>query len=64
MSTEHGRVDSWIEKLLGCSHLTEAEVQELCGKAREILINEANVQPVKCPVTGKEAAAAEGAGGE
>ena len=28
-----------------------AQVKNLCDKAREILIEESNVQPVKCPVT-------------
>jgi len=31
--------------------LSENEVQELCSKAREILMKEQNVQPVRCPVT-------------
>jgi len=31
--------------------LSENEVLALCDKAREILIEESNVQPVKCPVT-------------
>ena len=45
------RLDGWIERLMQCKHLSEAEVQELCGKAREILGKEGNVQPVRCPVT-------------
>jgi serine/threonine-protein phosphatase 2A catalytic subunit len=45
------KIDSWLEKLMVCKHLTEKEVQELCVKAREILSKEQNVQPVKCPVT-------------
>lgn len=28
-----------------------SQVKNLCDKAREILIEESNVQPVKCPVT-------------
>jgi len=31
--------------------VTENEVKLLCDKAREILINESNVQPVRSPVT-------------
>lgn len=27
-----GKIDSWIERLLKCEYLTEAEVQELCVK--------------------------------
>lgn len=44
-------VDGWIEKLKRGENLTEAEARELCNKAKEILANEKNVQPVKCPVT-------------
>lgn len=44
-------VDAWIEKLMGCNCLSENEVEMLCEKARSILINESNVQAVKCPVT-------------
>ena len=45
------KVDSWLERLMVCKHLTEMEVLELCTKAKEILSKETNVQPVKCPVT-------------
>ena len=44
-------LDAWIEKLYSCKPLTEHEVKLLCDKAKEILIDESNVQPVKCPVT-------------
>jgi hypothetical protein len=44
-------LDAWIEKLYSCKPLTEHEVKLLCDKAREILIEESNVQPVRCPVT-------------
>jgi serine/threonine-protein phosphatase 6 catalytic subunit len=40
-----------IERLMDCKYLKESEVAELCAKAREILIQEKNVQPVVCPVT-------------
>jgi len=46
-----GEVDQWIEKLYECEHLSEAAVAKLCASARDILIQEANVQPVRCPVT-------------
>lgn len=29
---DHGTLDAYIEKLMQCKHLTEAEVQELCNK--------------------------------
>ena len=44
-------VDGWIEKLFDGKTLTEQEVVQLCDKAREVLIEESNVQPVRCPVT-------------
>jgi len=51
MLQTYNTLDGWIERLMDCKHLTEQEVEELCVKAREILIKEQNVQPVKCPVT-------------
>ena len=44
-------LDEYIETLLQCKHLSEANVKKLCDKAREVLSNESNVQPVSCPVT-------------
>ena len=44
-------VDRHVELQLNCKLLSENEVLALCDKAREILIEESNVQPVKCPVT-------------
>ena len=44
-------IDGYIESLLTCKPLTEAEVKALCLKAQEIFVEESNVQPVKCPVT-------------
>lgn len=44
-------LDNQIERLMQCKLLTSEEVFDLCGKAREILSKEENVQPVKCPVT-------------
>lgn len=49
--TDTSKVDGWLEKLLACKHLTEAEVLELCSKAQEILAKELSVQQVRCPVT-------------
>jgi len=48
---EVATVDAWAAKLLGGQYLTEMEVVQLTSKAREILMKEQNVQPVKCPVT-------------
>jgi len=44
-------LDRQIEQLLECKYLSEAEVKSLCEHAREILVEEWNVYPVKCPVT-------------
>ena len=40
-----------IEQLTRCEPITEDEVKRLCLKAREILVEEANVQVVDSPVT-------------
>mmetsp|Transcript_3371 Transcript_3371/g.3539 ORF Transcript_3371/g.3539 Transcript_3371/m.3539 type:complete len:311 (+) Transcript_3371:204-1136(+) len=44
-------LDAWIEKLFTCKPLTEHEIKLLCAQAREILLEESNVQPVRSPVT-------------
>ncbi len=44
-------LDKHIEQLLRCEPLPEADVKALCEKAKEILAEESNVQPVRCPVT-------------
>ncbi|KAL1745819.1 Metallo-dependent phosphatase-like protein [Schizophyllum fasciatum] len=44
-------LDRQIAQLQKCEIITEAEVQRLCLKAREILIEEGNVQHVDSPVT-------------
>jgi len=44
-------LDRQIEHLRECKFLPEAEVKVLCDQARAILMEEWNVQPVKCPVT-------------
>ncbi|RHZ22742.1 hypothetical protein DYB26_014960, partial [Aphanomyces astaci] len=44
-------LDAWCEKLLTCQPLSEPEVVRLCARAKEVLRNESNVQPVRCPVT-------------
>ena len=40
-----------ISTLMNCQLLKENQVKFLCDKAREILVEESNVQPVKAPVT-------------
>lgn len=42
---------SQIERLMRCEQLTEGEVKMLCSKAKEILVQEGNVQNIDAPVT-------------
>jgi len=44
-------LDRQIEQLRDCNIVSEHQVRELCHKAREILIEESNVQLVDSPVT-------------
>ncbi|KAI8321218.1 Metallo-dependent phosphatase [Martensiomyces pterosporus] len=44
-------LDRQIEQLRRCEIISENEVKELCNKAREIFIEESNVQRVDAPVT-------------
>jgi serine/threonine-protein phosphatase 4 catalytic subunit len=44
-------VDMCIEQLKKCELLKENEVKILCAKAKEVLIEEGNVQRVEAPVT-------------
>lgn len=44
-------LDRQIEQLKKCEIIKEAEVKALCAKAREILIEESNVQRIDSPVT-------------
>lgn len=49
-------LDRQIEQLRRCEYIKEAEVKALCAKAREILVEESNVQRVDAPVTVRGAA--------
>lgn len=44
-------LDKAIEQLRACRPIPESQVREFCFKAREILIEEANVVRVDAPVT-------------
>lgn len=44
-------LDRQIEQLKRCEIIRETEVKALCAKAREILVEEGNVQRVDSPVT-------------
>ncbi|KAG6517953.1 hypothetical protein ZIOFF_021353 [Zingiber officinale] len=50
-SSSHDNLDEQIEQLMQCKPLSEQEVRVLCQKAKEVLMQESNVQPVKSPVT-------------
>jgi len=50
-ASDIANLDKQIEQLLECKPLPEAEVKNLCDKAKEILSEESNVQPVRAPVT-------------
>jgi len=43
-------LDEWIESLKKGKYLSENDVKKLCKMAKEILIEESNVQPVSSPV--------------
>ena len=47
----HSDLDRQIDQLKRCDFLKESEVKALCAKAREILVDESNVQRVDAPVT-------------
>ncbi|XP_016987577.1 serine/threonine-protein phosphatase 4 catalytic subunit-like [Drosophila rhopaloa] len=49
--TDQSDLDRQIEQLQRCEYITEAEVKALCAKAREILMEESNVQRLDSPVT-------------
>lgn len=44
-------VDSCIQQLTECKSLTESQVRQLTNLAKDVLADEKNVQPVRCPVT-------------
>ncbi|EMS52541.1 Serine/threonine-protein phosphatase PP2A-1 catalytic subunit [Triticum urartu] len=47
----HSDLDRQISQLRDCKFLPDAEVKALCEQAKAILMEEWNVQPVRCPVT-------------
>jgi serine/threonine-protein phosphatase 4 catalytic subunit len=50
-SSSSNELDEQIERLKRCEYLKESEVKTLCLRAREILVDESNVQRVDAPVT-------------
>jgi hypothetical protein len=49
--TDLSDLDRQLEQLRRCELIKESEVKTLCTKAREILVEESNVQSVDSPVT-------------
>lgn len=48
---DYSDLDRQIAQLKRCEIIKENEVKALCAKAREILVEEGNVQRVDSPVT-------------
>ena len=44
-------LDGWIARLKECKPLNELELEDLIERARTVLMEESNVQPISCPVT-------------
>lgn len=53
---ECSQLDRQIEKLRNCELISESDVESLCVKAREILMQESNVLSVSTPITVRPAA--------
>lgn len=51
MATSKGDVDSWLMVSKDCGLLAERDVRILCQQLIEVVIEEANVQPVSAPVS-------------
>ena len=47
----NSNLDSQIEKLKKCQYISENEVKDLCDKAKELFIEESNVQCIDAPIT-------------
>ncbi|KAG6520828.1 hypothetical protein ZIOFF_017889 [Zingiber officinale] len=48
-SSSHDNLDEQIEQLMQCKPLSEQEVRVLCQKAKEVLMQESNVQYLQLP---------------
>jgi len=44
-------LDENIETLRRCECIKEADVRELCNKARDIFLEESNIQQIQSPIT-------------
>lgn len=47
----NSELDRQIEQLKRCECIKESEVRDLCNKAREILLEESNIQNIYSPIT-------------
>lgn len=43
--------DEWLETILKCKFLPEADLKQLCELVKTLLMEESNIQPVSSPVT-------------
>lgn len=43
--------DKWLKESSKGNLLSERELRSLCESVKELLMEESNVQPVRCPVT-------------
>ena len=50
-SSKNGDLDRQISLLKSCECIKEAEVRDLCNMARDILLNESNIQNISSPIT-------------
>lgn len=44
-------LDRQIEQLKRCEFIKESEVRDLCNMAKDILIDESNIQTIYTPIT-------------
>ena len=44
-------LDRQIGMLKSCEYIKESEVRELCNMARDILLEESNIQTISAPIT-------------
>ena len=50
-ATTNADLDRQIEQLKRCECIKEAEVKDLCNRARDILLEESNIQNIYSPIT-------------
>jgi serine/threonine-protein phosphatase 4 catalytic subunit len=50
-SSHNADLDRQIEQLKRCECIKESEVRDLCNSARDILLEESNIQNIYSPIT-------------